>query len=136
ADLSLGAKYGVRILGAHRHQHIPGPDLGNVRLRPADKLLLEGTAEGFDRLADEAALVSVSRPSGRAYRRSRAPLVLLALGGVVALAALNFADIGILAMVAVALLLLMRCVDADEAWDNIDGSILVLIFGMLIVGRG
>ncbi|MGE0232068.1 MAG: SLC13 family permease [Flavobacteriaceae bacterium] len=136
ADLSLGMRYGVRILGANRHRHIPGADLGSVRLKPADKLLLEGTGEGFDRLADEAALVSVSRPSGRAYRRSRAPLVLLALAGVVLLAALNVADIGILAMVAVALLLLMRCVDADEAWDTIDGSILVLIFSMLIIGEG
>ncbi|MCB1475278.1 MAG: SLC13 family permease [Rhodobiaceae bacterium] len=136
ADLSLGARYGVRILGANRHRHIPGPDLANVRLKPADKLLLEGTGEGFDRLAEEAALVSVSRPSGRAYRRSRAPLVVIALTGVVALAAFNIADIGILAMVAVALLLLMRCVDADEAWDTVDGSILVLIFSMLMIGRG
>ena len=27
-------------------------------------------------------------------------------------------------------------IDADEAWDSLDGSILVLIFAMLIIGRG
>ena len=136
ADLPLGRRYGVRVLGAHRHRHIPGPDLENVRLRPADKLLLEGPAEGFDALAEEADLVSVSRPSGRAFRRSKAPIAVLALAGVVILAALNLMDIGILAMLAVAAILVLRCIDAEEAWGSIEGSILILIFAMLIVGAG
>ena len=136
ADLPLGRRYGVRVLGAHRHRHIPGPDLENVRLRPADKLLLEGPAEGFDALAEEADLVSVSRPSGRAFRRSKAPIAVLALAGVVILAALNVMDIGILAMLAVAAILVLRCIDAEEAWGSIEGSILILIFAMLIVGAG
>ena len=29
---------------------------------------------------------------------------------------------------------MLRCIDGDEAWASIDGSILVLIFAMLIVG--
>ncbi|TWH00139.1 di/tricarboxylate transporter [Mesorhizobium sp. J18] len=136
ADLTLGRRYGVRILGAHRHRHIPGPDLDNVRLRPADKLLLEGPAESFDALTAEADLVSVTRPSGRAFRRRKAPIAILALAAVVLLAAFNFQDIGILAMLAVAAILLLRCIDGDEAWDSIDGPILVLIFAMLIVGVG
>ena len=136
ADLPLGRRYGVRVLGAHRHRHIPGPDLENVRLRPADKLLLEGPAEGFDALAEEADLVSVSRPSGRAFRRGKAPIAVLALAGVVILAALNVMDIGILAMLAVAAILVLRCIDAEEAWGSIEGSILILIFAMLIVGAG
>lgn len=136
ADLGLGRRFGVRVLGAHRHGHIPGPDIHNVRLRPADKLLLEGAPEGFDMLSEEAALVSVSRPTGRAFRRSRAPVALAAIAAVVGLAAFEVADIGILAMIAVAGLLLVRCIDADEAWSSIDGGVLVLLFSMLIVGRG
>lgn len=136
ADLGLGSRFGVRVLGAHRHGHTPGPDLANVRLRPADKLLLEGPGEGFDAIAEDAALVSVSRPTGRAFRRSRAPLVLVALAAVVILAAFNVMDIGILAMIAVAALLVFHCIDNDEAWASIDGTILVLIFSMLIVGKG
>lgn len=136
ADLGLGRRFGVRVLGAHRHGHIPGPDIHNVRLRPADKLLLEGAPEGFDMLSEEAALVSVSRPTGRAFRRSRAPVALAAIAAIVGLAAFEVADIGILAMIAVAGLLLVRCIDADEAWSSIDGGVLVLLFSMLIVGRG
>jgi len=136
SSLSLGRRFGVRILGVHRHRHVPGPDLGSVMLRPADRLLLEGTSEGLDELSDQSDLVSVTRSTARAFRRTKAPLALLALGLVVVLAAFNVMDIGILAMIAVAAILVLRCIDADEAWGSIDGAILILIFSMLIVGQG
>ncbi len=136
AQLSVGYRYGLRVLGAYRQGHVAGPDLGSARLRPADKLLLEGTSEGFDRLAQGGELVSISRASGRAYRRRRAPLALLGLVLVVGLAALDVAPIAILALLAVAGILLCRCIDNDEAWGSIDAGILVLIFSMLIVGQG
>lgn len=136
ADLTLGRRYGVRVLGAHRHRHIAGPDLDNVRLRPADKLLLEGPPSGFDAISDEADLVSITRSAARAYRRRRAPVAIGALSAVVLLSAIDFGDIGTLALLAVAGILLLRCIDSDEAWTSIDGSILVLIFAMLLVGQG
>ena len=135
-DLGLGRRYGVRVLGAHRHRHVPGPDLENVRLRPADKLLIEGPAANLDALTEDADLVSVTRPSGRPYRRGKAPLAVFALAGVVVMAAFGIMDIGVLAMVAVAAILILRCIDGEEAWSSIDGSLLILIFAMLIVGRG
>lgn len=136
SSLTLGRRFGVRILGAHRHKHVPGPDLGNVRLRPADKLLLEGTPEALDELSRESELVSVTRSTARAFRPTKAPLALLALGLVVVLAAFNVMDIGILAMIAVPAILILRCIDADEAWGSIEGGILILIFAMLVVGQG
>ncbi len=136
SSLSLGRRFGVRILGAHRHRHVPGPDLGNVRLRPADKLLLEGTAEALDELSHESDLVSVTRSTARACRPTKAPLALLALGLVVVLAAFNVMDIAILAMIAVPAILILRCIDADEAWGSIEGGILILIFAMLVIGQG
>lgn len=135
-NLMLGQRFGVRVLGVHRHRHIPGPDLENVRLRPADKLLLEGPPEGFDALSQEPDLVSISRPSGRAFRRRKAPIAILALLAVVLLAAFDVTDISILAMLAVAAILVLRCIDGDEAWDSIEASILILIVAMLTIGKG
>ncbi|SES41375.1 TrkA-C domain-containing protein [Tranquillimonas rosea] len=136
ADLALGRRAGVRVLGAFRSQHIAGADLSSVRLRPADKLLLEGTPEGFRELARRGDVVSVTEPGGRAYRRAQAPIAVLTLVGIVVLAALGVMPIGVLALVGVAAILVLRCIDNDEAWQSIDASILVLIFSMLIVGAG
>ncbi|MET0170113.1 MAG: SLC13 family permease [Aliihoeflea sp.] len=136
ASLALGSRFGVRILGAHRHQHVPGPDLDSVLQRPADNLLLEGPPEGLNTMTQQGYLVSVTETAGRAFRRSKAPIALLALGLVVLLAAFNVADISILAMVAVVAILILRCIDSEEAWGSIDGGILILIFAMLMIGVG
>ncbi|HRP78041.1 MAG TPA: SLC13 family permease [Aquamicrobium sp.] len=136
ASLALGSRFGVQVLGAHRHQHIPGQDLGSIIVRPADKLLLEGSPEGLDAMTQQGYVVSVTQTAGRAFRRSRAPLALAALGGVILFSALGLADISILSMVAVVAILVLRCIDAEEAWGSIDGGILILIFAMLMIGLG
>lgn len=135
-ELGLGRRFGVKVLGVHRHRHIAGPTMEAVRLRPADRLLLQGTEEGLASLANHADLMSLSLPKARAFRRAKAPIAIIAMLAVVVLAALNVMPIGGLALLAVAAILVLRCIDGDEAWNAIDGSILVLIFAMLVVGRG
>jgi len=60
----------------------------------------------------------------------------LALAAVVVLAALGVAPIFSVAAVGVAGVLLSRCIDGDEAFDAVDGRLLVLIFSMLAIGAG
>jgi di/tricarboxylate transporter len=136
SDLALGRRAGVRVLGAYRPKHIAGSDLASVRLRPSDKLLLQGNSAGFQTLAASGDVVSITEPSARAFRRRQAPVAILALIAIVAFAALGILPIGLLAMIGVVGILLLRCIDSDEAWSSIDGSILILIFSMLIVGAG
>ena len=42
--------------------------------------------------------------------------------------------IGLAAFIAVGVILVTRCIDAEEAWAAIDGDVLILIFAMLAVG--
>ena len=134
AQLAMGHRYGMRVLGAHRHGEGLGPDLSTALLRPADKLLLEGTPEGFAHLTGAGDLAAITQAGGRAFRRRKAPLALFALIAVVALAAIGLAEISVLALIAVAAILVLRRIDNDEAWASIDAGVLVLIFSMLIVG--
>ena len=103
-------------------------------MRVGDTLLLEGAPADIQRLAIEMDLVDVSTPSDRAYRRSHAPVALLALIGIVALAGFGVAPIFYLSIIAVALVLIARCIDADEAFSFVDGRLLTLIFAMLAIG--
>jgi di/tricarboxylate transporter len=97
-------------------------------------LLIEGAAADISRLAEEMDLVDISQPSDRALRRSKAPIALAALVAIVALAGLGVAPIFLLAIVAVAVVLATRCIDAEEAFGFVDGRLLSLIFAMLAVG--
>lgn len=133
-DLRLRRRYGVYPLAVHRRSQNIGRQLDEIVVRVGDTLLLEGAPEDIQRLATDMGLVDIAKPSARAYRRGRVPIAVLALFGIVGLAALDVAPIMLLAVLAVALVLLTRCIDADEAFGMIDGRLLALIFGMLAIG--
>ncbi|MEM7719797.1 MAG: SLC13 family permease [Pseudomonadota bacterium] len=132
--LRLRRRYGVYPLAVHRQNQNIGRKLDDLVVRVGDTLLLEGAAEDIARLAADAGLVNVAQPTERAYRRRHAPVAIVALCGIVALAALGVAPILALAVVAMAVLFLTRCIDADEAFSVIDGRLLALIFAMLAIG--
>ena len=133
-DLRLRRRYGVYPLAVHRRDQNIGGQLDDLVVRVGDTLLLEGAPEDIQRLSSDMNLVNINQPSARAFRRSHAPLAILALVGIVALAALGVAPIFLLAVLAVALVLITRCIDAEEAFSFIDGRLLALIFSMLAIG--
>ena len=132
--MRLRRRYGVYPLAVHRRNQNIGRQLDDLVVRVGDTLLLEGAPEDIQRLADELNLVDVAKPSARAYRRSHAPIAIAALAGLVILAALGVAPILALAVIAVAVVLLAKCVDSDEAFSFIEGQLLALIFAMLAIG--
>ena len=79
-------------------------------------------------------LADVSEASARAFRRNRAPIAIATLAAVVLLAAVLGWPIEALALAGVGVVLLLRCLEPEEAWGSIDGNTLVLIFGMLALG--
>ena len=132
--LRLRRRYGVYPLAVHRRSQNIGQKFDDLIVRVGDTLLLEGDPEDIQRLAADMDLVDVTTPSERAYRRTKAPIAVAAMVGIVILAALNVAPILALAVVAVAVVLLTRCIDADEAFTFVEGRLLALIFSMLAVG--
>lgn len=132
-SLRLRRRYGVYPLAVHRRNENIGQQLDQLIVQVGDTLLLEGAPEDIQRLAADMDMVDVSHPTERAYRRSHAPLALAALAGLVLLAAFGVAPILLLAILAMAVIFLTRCIDADEAFSFIDGRLLALIFAMLAV---
>ncbi|WP_404381121.1 SLC13 family permease [Caenispirillum salinarum] len=133
--LRLRRRYGVYPLAMHRRGANIGAKLEAVPLRVGDTLLLEGSPDDVRRLSDEQGIVNLSEPQERAFRRSKAPIVLGAVMAVMALAALEVLPIAALAIIAVAAVILTRCIDPEEAYRSVDWRILVMIFGMLAVSR-
>ena len=131
--LRLRRRFGVYPLAVHRKDRNIGRQLDDIVVQVGDTLLLEGAPEDIQRLSTEMNLVDVSKPTERAYRRSHAPIAIGALAGIVALAAFGVAPILLLAVLAMAVVFLTRCIDADEAFSFVDGRLLALIFAMLAV---
>ncbi|WP_319826115.1 SLC13 family permease [Thalassovita sp.] len=133
-SMRLRRRYGVYPLAVHRRNQNIGSKLQELVVRVGDTLLLEGAPEDIQRLAADMDLVDVSHPAAKAFRRSQAPVAIAALLGVVVLAGFGVAPILLLAALAVALVLITRCIDSDEAFSYVDGRLLALIFAMLAIG--
>ena len=134
--LRLRRRYAVYVLAAHRRNQNIGRQLDDLVVRVGDTLLLEGAMEDIQRLATDMDLIDVAHPKERAFRRSKAPIVIAVLVGVIGLSAINVAPIEIMAFIGVAVVLLTRCIDPDEAFGFIDGRLMGMLFGMLAVGAG
>ncbi|MFU8881849.1 MAG: SLC13 family permease [Rhodobacterales bacterium] len=135
-SLRLRRRFGVYPLAVHRRNQNIGRQLDELVVRVGDTLLLEGSPADIQRLATEMELVDVSHPTARAFRRGHAPIAIVALLGIVVLAGFNVAPILLLSFFAMGIVLVTRCIDADEAFSYVDGRLLALIFGMLVIGAG
>ena len=133
-DIPFLSNLPARVLGIGRARHLPGPDLASVRLRAADSLLVAADATAMAELRANTNLIAEDTSHIRRFRRQRAPIAIGVLIGVIALAALGILPTALLGMLGVGIGLGTRCVDAEEAWRSIDGSVLVLIFAMLGIG--
>lgn len=135
-SMRLRRRYGVYPIAVHRRNQNIGRQLDDVVVRVGDTLLLEGAPEDIRRLSTDMEMADVSEPTDRPYRRGHAPLVIIVLAGIVALAGFGVASIFMLATLGVAAVLLSRSIDAEEAFASVEGSLLVLIFSMLAIGKG
>ena len=134
-SLRLRRRFGVYALAIHRRNRNLSKQLDNVIVKVGDTILIEGAIEDIQKMAMEIDLVILGESNVRAYRRKHAPLVLSAFIGLILVSSLGLAPIFLLAITAVVFVLCTRCIDVEEAYEFIDGKILVLIFSMLAIGR-
>jgi di/tricarboxylate transporter len=135
-EMRLRRRYGVYPLAVHRRNQNIGRQLDDLVVAVGDTLLLEGAPGDIARLAADMDMVDVSHPTERAFRRKRAPIVVAVLVAVITLSSLDVAKIEVLAFIGAAVVLVTRCIDADEAFASIDGRLLGMLFGMIAVGQG
>jgi di/tricarboxylate transporter len=133
-SMRLRRRYGIYVLAVHRRNQNVGQKINDLVVRVGDTLLIEGAPADIQKLASDMDLGDVSKPTERAYHRSHAPIALIAMFSIVILAALGVAPILMLSVVSVAVVLVTRCIDAEEAFSFVDIRLLTLIFSMLAVG--
>ncbi len=133
-ELNFRQRYGVLILAVHRQGENLRERFEDVRLAFGDTLLVQGPAEGINRLMQERDFLSLTEPKQRAFRRQKAPLAILGIGSVIVLSAFHVLPLSALALIAAIFVVVTRCLDIEEARGAIEWRILFMIFGMLALG--
>ena len=73
-------------------------------------------------------MVDISQPAVQAFRRGHAPIAFGTILGLVLMAGFGLAPLFVLSLVAAAILLVTRAIDAEEVFAFVQGRLLVLIF--------
>ena len=133
-ELNFRQRFGVVIIAVHRRGVNLRERFEDVKLAFGDTLLVEGPTERMSKLFEEKDFVNLSKPKARSIRRRKAPiavgaLLLFMIGG-----ALFPKMIPILALAAVLITLITRCIDPDEAYQAVEWRVIFMIFGMLGLG--
>jgi len=134
ADLNLERRFGIFVLGVHRHKKRLNHRFDQLRLKVGDILLLEGKPAELSRLYKNRSFVNVAVSEMRSLQREKAPIAILAIMAVVVLAALNVMPIVILAVIGATFVVLTGCLSSEEAYEAVQWPILMLIYAMLAVG--
>ncbi len=133
SQLRLRRRYGCYIIAIHRDkQNITG-NLESLELRSGDVLLLEGSKDELARLFAGEELQSLTQLKHEDFNHKKAPMAVVALMAVVLLASFDVMPIEGLSIIGAVIVILTKCITLEKAYESIEWSILMMIFGMLAV---
>ena len=127
-------RFGVVVLAVMRHGEHLRDDLGTLKLRIGDILLVQGEPDSIERLArNERDLVLLGGTPPPVRRRSKAPYAIGITAAALGAAVLG-APLSTSVMIAAVLVVVSGCVTSPRAYGSVDLRILVVLGCMLGVG--
>ena len=135
-EINFRQRFRMVVVAVHRKGTNQRERLGSLRLQAGDTLLMMGSTEAIDSLANSDEIIILDRPRVPAKSlRVKMPIAIGTSIGIVTLATLNLVPIVAAVCLGVALLLLSGCMKPKEAYASVEWSILIIIFGMLALGQ-
>lgn len=136
ASVELRRRFGLNVLAIQRHGMHLRRKISEHPLRVGDLLLVQGTNDGLERIRAEEGLLLMAGVNDVVVRKSKAPLALFILAGVIVMLATRPFPMATVALIGAAGMVLSGCLPAGKVYDAIHWRVLVLIAGMLALGAG
>lgn len=126
-------RFDVVVLAFRRRGDLQGRP-STVPLHAGDVLVVEGTAEAIQALADTQGFLVIGTPAHAEQRASKLILTLVTLIAVIVVVSFGLAPIVTAATAGCAVLMLTGCLRPREAYQAIDLSLVFLLAGSLALG--
>jgi di/tricarboxylate transporter len=133
-ELHFRSRFGVSVLGVHRHGAALHDRPRDISLMAGDLLLVEGNPEGLLALHEDRGLTLLGVIQPPSLRRPKLRLAVFIQASVVLLAAFGIVPILVAALAGVVAMFLTGCVTPEEAYREVDWSVLVLLGSILPLG--
>jgi di/tricarboxylate transporter len=133
-QLNFRNRYGLPVLGIQRHGAPFHAAMRDAVLAPGDILLVSGTASELRKLHQTGDLALLGTVAVPAKRRRKLKYSVPIIIGVVLLAAFEVTPILVSALLGVAAMFITGCITPDEAYDEIDWMVIVLLGAIIPLG--
>jgi len=131
----FSSRFGLFPLAIHRtraSQDVSG-DLGAIRLRAGDVLLVQGPHDALQTLRESGSMLVLDATTELPHTK-RAPVALGIILGVVGLAAAGIVPISVAALCGVSVMLLTGCLQWRDAGDALNIPVIMIIVASLSLG--
>ncbi len=135
SDLELNRLYGVKIMGVQHQGRQRVRGLRTIRLYGGDVLLLQGETANLRAASDTEQLMLVEGIDDSIPRQSKNWQALFIMLGVILLATLSSIPIVVLALTGAALMIVTKCLRADEALTALEPRALLLLAAAIPMGK-
>ncbi len=125
---------GLNVLALSKHGEVQLGKISRTKLSVGDTLLIQGHSRDVDRARDERDLLVLGEVQRRRVGRG-ARVTIALLAAVLVVSALKIMPLSLAALGGALLLLLTGSIPFREAYKGIDWSVLLLVGGMLALGR-
>jgi len=133
-EVNFRHRFGVTAVAIFRRGQSVAEKLGMIPLHVGDVLLLQGRVEQFDSLGEHADLWVLEEMHHVPFRRRKGVYVVAAFAAAVVVGGFGFAALPIAFLGAALVVLITRCITAEEAYSFIEWRLLILIGGMTSFG--
>ncbi|MEM9478455.1 MAG: SLC13 family permease [Verrucomicrobiota bacterium] len=134
-DLAFRQRFGVLIVGVHRHDGQYRRNFEDVRLQAGDTLLLEGPKQAIERVQEERDFVILTLTPEKKIRPEKAGVAAVITLGFVLAASSGQIPIVVAALIAGLAMIATNCIASRDAYDAVQWNIIFLIIGMLGLGK-
>jgi di/tricarboxylate transporter len=132
-EISFRRRYGLNVLAVHRHGQSIRSNLPQLGLAAGDTLLVQGTPDNLHGIGRNLDLIRVTDlgPQPGDLITIKAQWTMIVLGAMLLLVVTGLASLATASVMAAVALVMLKCLSPERAYRSINGSLLILIGGML-----
>ncbi|WP_394355554.1 SLC13 family permease [Halapricum desulfuricans] len=134
ASSNFRQRYDATVLALRRGESLIRKRMDRAQLRVGDTLLVQATSDSVDRLNNNRDFIVAQEVTRPDYRKSRIPVAVGIVAGVVGLAALTPIDIATAALTGSLGMVLTGCLKPTEIYDAVQWDVIVLLAGVIPLG--
>lgn len=134
AQLRFGHVYRMRVHGLQRSGATPHQRIDNIPLAVGDVLLVDAAATALEDLRPNPAVILLGQRTQPRIDKRRAGLSMLVLVAAIGVSALGWMPIVASSLLGCAALVILRCLEPEEAYAAIDWRVIILLAGVLPLG--